>query len=102
MTVGDIIYNDNFDFNANYAIYKCKPDMCWNETEPFFSTSKDGYDKPLNAILNMPIKYLTIHDNVLIIEVPDTTKKQRLERTKIHGHNKLRKTVYGYSHENLS
>lgn len=23
MTVGDIIYNDNFDFNANYAIYKC-------------------------------------------------------------------------------
>lgn len=22
MTVGDIIYNDNFDFNANYAIYK--------------------------------------------------------------------------------
>ena len=58
MTVGDIIYNDNFDFNANYAIYKCKPDMCWDETEPFFSTSKDGYDKPLNAILNMPVKFL--------------------------------------------
>lgn len=76
MTVGDIIYNDNFDFNANYAIYKCKPDMCWDETEPFFSTSKDGYDKPLNAILNMPVKYLTIHDNVLIIEVPDTTKNK--------------------------
>lgn len=80
MTVGDIIYNDNFDFNANYAIYKCKPDMCWDETEPFFSTLKDGYDKPLDAILDtildMPVKYLTIHDNVLIIEVPDTTKNK--------------------------
>lgn len=74
MTVGDIIYNDNFDFNANYALYKCKSGMCWDETKPFLSTLKDGYDKPLDAVLDMPVKYLTIHNNVLIIEVPDNTE----------------------------
>ena len=50
--------------------------MCWNETEPFLSTLKNGYDKPLDAILDMPVKYLTIPDNVLIIEVPDTAENK--------------------------
>ncbi len=68
MLVGDVIYNDGFDFNANYAIYKYKPDTSWQESEPIFSTAKDGYGKPLNAILDLKVKYMTIHGKVLIIE----------------------------------
>lgn len=41
MTVGDIIYNDNFDFNANYAIYKCKPDTQKYQTQQKTKIRKD-------------------------------------------------------------
>ena len=71
MIVGDIIYNDEVDFNANYAIYKCKSDVCWDETEPIISTAKNGYGKPLDAILDMEVQYMTISNNELIIEVLD-------------------------------
>lgn len=77
MTVGDVIYNDQFDFNANWAIYKCKSGQCWHDfDEPFLSTLKNGYDKPLDAVLDMPISYLTINNNILIIEVEDKITKQ--------------------------
>lgn len=71
LTVGDVIFNDHFDFNANYAVYKCKPNTCWNENEPIVSTLKDGYNKPLDAILDMKIDYMTISDNILIIEASE-------------------------------
>lgn len=74
MLVGDVIYNDDFDFNANYAIYKCKPNISWQETEPIFSTAKDGYSKPLDAILDLKVKYMTIHGKVLIIEALDESE----------------------------
>lgn len=68
MLVGDIIYNDEFDFNANYAIYICETNTSWQEVEPIFSTARDGYGKPLDAILDLSVGYITIHENVLIIE----------------------------------
>ena len=33
-----------------------------------FSTLINGYGKPLNSVLDMKIKYITTHNNILIIE----------------------------------
>lgn len=68
MLVGDIIYNDEFDFNANYAIYELHNEKCWHELEPIFSTKKDGFKKPLDKILDMKVEYITVDDMTLIIE----------------------------------
>lgn len=76
MLVGDIIYNDNFDFNANYAIFQCnKKEVWYDKDKPIYSTAQNGYSKPPAKILDLSVKYLTISDNVLIIEVPDESEK---------------------------
>lgn len=70
MLVGDIIYNDDFDANLNYAIYDC-PKGCekvWRESDEIWSTLKNGYGKPLDKILDRQVGYITISDNILIIE----------------------------------
>lgn len=71
MTVGDIINNTTFDFNANYAIYKCPSGICWHETEPIFSTKENK--NLTDDILNLKVIYMTISDNHLIIETSDET-----------------------------
>lgn len=71
MLVGDLINNDDFDVNCNYAVYDCTNSAVhWNHLEPVFSTKKDGHTKPLYRILDMKIKYITMdtENNVLIIE----------------------------------
>ena len=68
MTVRNIIYNDTFDFTANFAIYECPPGTCWQTVEPVFSTAKDPWPDPWGRIMDMTVKYLTIHNNALIIE----------------------------------
>lgn len=68
MLVGDLIYSDDFDANCNFAVYDCHDGKLWNESPVLFSTLKDGYGKPLDKILDMHVRYLTITDNVLIIE----------------------------------
>lgn len=44
MLVGDLVYNDDFDINTNYAV------------------------KPLAAILDLKIKYITTDGDCIIIE----------------------------------
>ena len=70
MLVGDLIYNDDFDCNCNYAIYDCTEDGTqWSDgAELIFSTEINGFTKPLNKILDMKIKYITISEMVIIIE----------------------------------
>lgn len=69
MLVGDLVYNDDFDCNCNYAIYDCTQDgIQWDEAKVVHSTMEHGYNKPLNYILDMKIKYITISNKVLIIE----------------------------------
>lgn len=71
MLVGDLVYNDDFDCNCNYIIYDCtEPDVqhwCSN-AKILFDTARDGYGKPLDAILDMKVKYITLSNNQLIIE----------------------------------
>lgn len=68
MYVSDLIYNDDFDLNANYRIYDCTNGKSWRETHAIFAIDIDGFVKPLNKILDMKIKYVTIVDNCIIIE----------------------------------
>ena len=69
MLVGDLIYNDDFDANLNYAVYDCTEDgKQWHNSKVIHSTKENGYSKPLDKILDMKVKYLTIENDCLIIE----------------------------------
>ncbi len=69
MIVSDLVYSDDMDFNANYEIYDCTEDgkQYGDGAERIFCSRTDGY-KPMSAILDMKVKYLTINENTLIIE----------------------------------
>ena len=70
MRVRDVICNEKFDFNANYAIYEVPQNATWEKGgHLIFSTAKDGFDTPSTKILDMTVKYMTISNNVLVIEV---------------------------------
>lgn len=72
MLVGDLIYNDDFECNCNYAIYDCTEEgkQYGDGAECIFSTAKNGCGKPLATILDMKIKYITvdISNGCMIIE----------------------------------
>ena len=66
MILSDVIYNDDFDINCNFSVYS----GIWNDGgNLLWSTVKDGYEKPKDELLDRKIKYLTVNNNVLIIEV---------------------------------
>lgn len=68
LTVRDIIANRNFDFNANVEIYICKKNTTWDENEPIYrSGAKNTIE--IEALYDYTVKYMTIHDHTLIIEV---------------------------------
>lgn len=68
LTVRDIIANRNFDFNANVEIYICKKNTTWDENEPVYrSGAKNTIE--IEALYDYTVKYMTIHDHTLIIEV---------------------------------
>lgn len=68
MLVGDFIYNDNFDVNCNVAVYDCtEDDVDWNTAEKIYETFVNK-SKPLDKILDMKIKYITLDvDNMTIV-----------------------------------
>ena len=60
MLVGDLVYNDNFDCNCNYAIYDATEGKQWADgAKCLFSTLRDGWKKPLD----MHIRYITTDRN---------------------------------------
>lgn len=72
LTVGDILNNQEFDFNANFAIYECSKDVTWNDLDaPAYDTKLSDKDNktPLELLYDREIEYMTIHDHTLIIEV---------------------------------
>lgn len=69
MIVGDLIYNDDFDCDCNYARYDGSDGKQYEDgAKLLFSTKRDGFCKPLNWILDLKIKYITIHNSVIVIE----------------------------------
>ena len=70
LLIKDLIHNE-FDLNCRYNIYDCKNDKSWHEAEILYDSETDEYSKPLNEILNMHVKYITVSNNKLIIEAND-------------------------------
>ena len=68
LLIGDLIYNNDFDCNCNYAIYDCTNGTSWHDEEAIFSTVRDGWHKPLDQILDMKIGYITTDKDVIVIE----------------------------------
>lgn len=70
MLVGDLVCNNDFDCNCNYEIYDCTEEgKQWDDGAPvIFSTKRDGFNKPIDEILDMKIKYVTTDENSIIIE----------------------------------
>lgn len=52
MLVGDLVYNDDFDINTNYAVFDCSDNTeeTWHDKDPVFDSRKKwvkqttGYD----------------------------------------------------------
>lgn len=70
MLVGDLVYNDYFDCDCNYRIYDCiAEDTHYDKGEKcIYDAVRDGNRKPLDAVLDMQVLYLTVTDNCIIIE----------------------------------
>ena len=70
MLIGDLVYNNDFDCNCDYEIYDCTEDgVQWGDgAECIFSTVVTGWKKPLDAVLDMKIKYITTNKDMIIIE----------------------------------
>lgn len=72
LTVGDIVNNDKFDFNANFDVYLCDKNVTWDQAgEPVFSTGiKESENKvPIEELYDCKVVYMTISNHTLIIEV---------------------------------
>ena len=72
LTVGDIVNNSKFDFNANFAVYLCDKYVTWDQAgEPAFSTGvKESENKvPIEELYDCEVVYMTISNHTLIIEV---------------------------------
>ena len=67
LLVGDLIYDDELDLNCNYVVYDCRYDVSWQEAEVLYDSEIDKY-KPLDIIVDMCVKCITITENKLIIE----------------------------------
>lgn len=57
MLIKDLICNDNFDVNCNYAIYDCRNNKTWHETKRIYYSNCDTI---ADWILNLSIGYITI------------------------------------------
>lgn len=62
------ILND-IDCNCNYDIYDCSDGKQYGDgAELIFCTQRDGFNKPLDRILDMKIKSITTQDSTIVIE----------------------------------
>lgn len=70
MLVGDLVYNDYFDCDCNHRVYDCTAEDTHydNGAKCTYDAVRDGNRKPLDAVLDMQVLYLTVTDNCIIIE----------------------------------
>ena len=65
ITVGDVIDNPYFDANLEYRIVKVEEDDSWTDVYD----SREADDDPPADLLIEKVRYMTIGDNKLILEV---------------------------------
>ena len=70
MLVGDLVYNDYFDCDCNYRVYDCTAEDTHYDkgAKCIYDAVRDGNRKPLDAVLDMQVLYLTVTNNCIIIE----------------------------------
>ena len=73
MLVGDLVYNDYFDCGVitgsrNVLHDERKIPHYDNGAKCIYDAVRDGNRKPLDAVLDMQVLYLTVTDNCIIIE----------------------------------
>ena len=70
MLVGDLVYNDYFDCDCNHRVYDCTAEDTHydNGAKCIYDAVRDDNRKPLDAVLDMQVLYLTVTDNCIIIE----------------------------------
>lgn len=68
LLVGDLIYNDELELNCNYVVYDCRYSDFWQEV--LYDSEVDKF-KPLDIILDMRVKCITVSENKLIIEATE-------------------------------
>ena len=68
MLIGDLIYSNDFDINCHYIVYDCREEeLTWQEAKVLYDNQKD-FSKPLDWILDLHVKYISIYGNCLIVE----------------------------------
>lgn len=68
MLIGDLIYSNDFDINCHYIVYGCREEnVTWDEAKVLYDNEKD-FSKPLDWILDLKVKYITLGENCIVIE----------------------------------
>lgn len=70
LLVGDLIYDDELDLNCRYAVYDCRYSDSWQKSEVLYDSETDKF-KPLDIVLDMRVKNISILENKLIIEATE-------------------------------
>lgn len=71
LLVSDLIFDEDVILSCHYTVYDCRNDNSWHEAEVLYDSEEDRFSKPLNVVLDMRIKNISISENRLIIEASD-------------------------------
>ena len=71
LCVGDLIFDEDVGLSCHYIVYDCRNDKSWHEAEALYDSIEDRFSKPLDVVLDMRIKNISISENKLIIEASD-------------------------------
>ena len=71
LCVGDLIFDEDVELSCHYAVYDCRNGKSWHEAEVLYDSIEDRFSKPLDVVLDMRIKNISISENKLIIEASE-------------------------------
>ena len=70
LLVSDLIFDEDVILSCHYTVYDCRNNS-WHEAEVLYDSEEDRFSKPLDVVLDMRIKNISISENRLIIEASD-------------------------------
>ena len=71
LLVSDLIFDEDVILSCHYTVYDCRNGNSWHEAEVLYDSEEDRFSKPLDVVLDMRIKNISISENRLIIEASD-------------------------------
>lgn len=64
MLVGDLVYNESFDFDCDYEIYD---QQRGRGASPIFSKEQNHFRKPPYSVLDMEIEHIEVRGGTIIV-----------------------------------